>query len=309
MICLSHLPVALERNKHYTVLMISEDDMSWLDAGEGYEVALHNHKLICRNAQGDVLAAVPRKIMRGDVARRLLLVGGMVVDHEKAAFDTVQRWMLRSLPTRAQVLHEVWGDPAWRSLLEHLVIIAVGPGGEANLRQLGFLMDVTHDGWLRLMRVTGREVMVKPARVLVPHPVILEHLIGLRRLMMESWIEQNIEQLSRPVWRKPAHLDLFQQSLDSFRGRLPEASGALAQRARTLGYRVQGSYVVYPLQEMGRQIQARLWIGDQDGEGATHLGELQWVDGQGRALSLGTVGPIAFSEGHYMAHVLSQEEP
>jgi hypothetical protein len=278
----------------------------WIEAEKGYQLALAQGRLLCRNSQGEVLAAVPRALMRGEAARRLLALNGVLVEHNKACNDTVERWMMHSTPTPTRVLREVWPDLSWRDLLEHLVVVATGAGGEWNPRHIGLLMDVGRDGRLTLWRPDGEEIAVAPAQILIPHPAVISHLASFLRLIHEHGIEQPMEQLKRLIWYKSAHLDPTVQVLDSFRGQIDATPEALATRARHLGYRVQGGYAVCPLQELGRAVQARVWIGDRDAQGATHMGELQWTDGQGRALSLGMVGPIAYSEGHLMAHRLSQ---
>jgi hypothetical protein len=281
----------------------------WVDAEDGYQLALEGRRLICRNPDGETLAAVPRKLMRGEAARRLLALGAMLVEHEKACEDTVERWMLHAQPIQARVLAEVWSDLAWRNLLEHLVVVAVGPSGEWNPRHVGLLMDVHAEARLELLRFDQKELQVQPAQVMIPHPAVLEHLSSFLRLIHQEGIVQSIPQLQRMIWLKPAELDPTAQVVDTFRGQVEASPEAMALRARRLGYRVQSGYAVCALQEWGRAIQARLWIGDRDPAGATHLGELQWVDGQGRALSLGMVGPVAFSEGHLMAQRLCQEQP
>lgn len=278
----------------------------WVDAEKGYQLALSGGRLLCRDAQKELLASVPRSLMRGETARRLLALNGVLVEHHKACNDTVERWMLHSTPTPARVLGELWPDLAWRDLLEHLVVVATGPGGEWNPRHVGLLMDVTRDSRLALWRPDGEEIVVAPAQVLIPHPAVIDHLASFLRLIHEHGIIQSIEQLQRLVWHKSAHLDPTTQVLDSFRGQIDASPEALSVQARHLGYRVQGGYAVCPLQEQGRAVQARVWIGDRDAEGATHMGELQWTDGLGRVLSLGMVGPIAYSEGHLMAHRLGQ---
>lgn len=282
--------------------------LHWIRTEGDYELALAGGRLLCRDIHGDILPQVPRRVMRSKIARRMLSVGGILIDHKKACADTVERWMLRSLPTSGAVLESVWPDPTWKFLLEHLVVLAIDVSGFWNPAHQGVLMGVPSPREVDLLTPSGQRIRVEAQQVFIPHPSVLDHLASYRRLLHEEGIEQGALQVYREVHRKPVLMDPSSQSLNSFCGKIRASPKRLALRARSKGYRVQGGHVTCALQEWGRQVSARIWIGEPGARRKDPgVGELQWVDARGRVMSMGSVGPVSFSEGHRMGWALCED--
>jgi hypothetical protein len=283
--------------------------LAWLDAEDGWRLALQHGRLIAQDPSGKLHPAPPRKLARGAAARQLLALEGVLVDHNRACALTVERWMLHSLPTPRAVLGEVWPDPAWRRHLSHAAVAVTAPSGEWDPRDVGLLLDVHPTRGLLLLRPSGHERWASGPQVFLPHPIVLDHLASLRRALHERWLDQALDQLYREIYHKPIEFAASAHAWERFRGPAPSTVEALARRARDKNFRVQGGYASTSLLEWGRPIQARFWIGEHDQDGVAQLGELQWVDAQGRLVALGGVGPVAFSEGCRMARLLSSQEP
>ena len=85
-------------------------------------------------------------------------------------------------------------------------------------------------------------------------------------------------------------------------------------KARALGYRVRGGFAVCAVWEAGVVTEARYWIGADDPMAEAYTGGLSWVDAREQSIPLGTVGPVAWSEGMrmasaiYAARVVEKEE-
>ncbi|HEX5408083.1 MAG TPA: DUF4132 domain-containing protein, partial [Pseudonocardiaceae bacterium] len=89
--------------------------MTWLDAGNGYQVRLTDEGRIgCRNSRGRELTAVPSKLREHPEVVRLRQLTEWLTRHDSECQTTVDRWMVRSLPVSTSVLAEVWADPAWQ---------------------------------------------------------------------------------------------------------------------------------------------------------------------------------------------------
>ncbi|WP_033329218.1 DUF4132 domain-containing protein [Streptomyces yerevanensis] len=268
--------------------------MGWVSAGD-YEVALDDGKVVCRNAAGRRLKSVPPKIADDPAVMGLRQLVEWLERHEHRCLTDVERWMVRSLPVPFAVLAQVWPDPAWQAALRDLVV--TGEDGEVA----GFLRDADPERGLGLVDLDGDTVRITPGLVRLPHPVLLEDLEDLREFAVELGVEQRAQQLFREVWQRPAALDTEGTSVEEYAGGAFKELRFLHGRAAQLGYRVRGGNAVCSVLEDGRGVEARVWIGDYEGYEETETGPLTFTDSAGRALKLGQVGPVAWSEGMRMA--------
>ncbi|MFF7236909.1 DUF4132 domain-containing protein [Streptomyces collinus] len=271
--------------------------MGWVSAGD-YEVALDSGKVVCRNAAGRRLKSVPAKLTDDPAVVGLRQLAEWLERHERQCLADVERWMVRSLPVPLAVVARVWPDPAWQAALRDLVV--TGEDG----RVAGFLRDADPERGLGLVDLDGDTVRTAPGLVRVPHPVLLDDLEELREFAVELGVEQRAGQLFREVWRRPAGLDPESTQVEEYAGGSYKELRFLHGRAAQLGYRVRGGHAVCSVLEDGRGTEARVWVGDYDGYEETETGPLVWTDPAGRALRLGQVGPVAWSEGMRMAAAL-----
>lgn len=271
--------------------------MGWVQAGD-YEVALDGGKVVCRNASGRRLKSVPAKLADDPSVVGLRQLAEWLERHERQCLADVERWMVRSLPVPLAVIARVWPDQAWRSALRDLVVT------DADGAVAGFLRDADGERGLGLVDLDGDTVRVAPDLVRIPHPVLLEDLEELREFAVELGVEQRAQQLFREVFPRPAAVDADSTQVEDYAGGSFKELRFLHGRATQLGYRVRGGNSVYSVLEDGRGIEARVWIGDYDGYEETETGPLMWTDAAGRALKLGQVGPVAWSEGMRMAAAL-----
>ncbi|MHB9863344.1 DUF4132 domain-containing protein [Streptomyces sp. YIM S03343] len=271
--------------------------MGWVSAGD-YEVALDDGKVVCRNGAGRLLKSVPKKLADDPAVVGLRQLTQWLERHERECLADVERWMVRSLPVPLAVVTRVWPDPAWQSALRDLVV--TGEDGEVA----GFLRDADPERGLGLVDLDGDTVRISPGLVRLPHPVLLDDLEELREFAVELGVEQNARQLFREVWHRPATLDAEATEVAEYAGGSFKQLRFLHGRASQLGYRVRGGHAVCPVVEDGRTVEARVWVGDYDGYEETETGALMWADVRGRALTLGTIGPVAWSEGMRMAAAL-----
>jgi hypothetical protein len=271
--------------------------MGWVSAGD-YEVALDDGKVVCRNAAGRRLKSVPPKIADDPAVVGLRQLVEWLERHERQCLADVERWMVRSLPVPFDVLARVWPDPSWQGALRDLVV--TGADGEVA----GFLRDADSERGLGLVDLDGDTVRITPDLVRLPHPVLLDDLEELREFAVELGVEQRAQQLFREVWHRPAALDAEGTCVEEYAGGVFKQQRFLHGRAAQLGYRVRAGHAVCSVLEDGRGVEARVWIGDYEGYEETETGPLVFTDAAGRALKLGQVGPVAWSEGMRMAAAL-----
>ncbi len=266
-------------------------------AERGYALGIQGRKLVCMSPKGQLLASVPKELRDSEVGEQLLAVVDFLVAHEREVSETLERWMLRSLPVPLKVLTELWPDEAYRQALENLIVIP--KGGSA-----GFLRGVDAKKGIGLVDADGETVWSKVSAVHIPHPILLSDLEDLRTLAAELSLEQARKQLFREVFSKPDDLTPEATEVTSFHGgkfeMLTHARGA----AKALGYRTSGAFAICRVFEQEKVIEARFWIGADDGYGETYTGELMWVDEAGDLVRITDVTPIAFSEGMRMASAI-----
>ena len=117
-------------------------------------------------------------------------------------------------------------------------------------------------------------------------------------------IVQRVEQIHRAIWRRPDDLAAKATQVREFTGGQYRSRFALAARATSLGYRVSGGHATARVRDGGRTVEACVWIGEPYWDDEVETGGLTWQDQAGRALPLGEVGPVAWSEGMRMAAAL-----
>jgi hypothetical protein len=268
--------------------------MAWLATAGGYEVTLDGDTLVCRNAAGKTLRTVPKALRDDPVAIGLRQLTEWLARHEAQCRADVERWMVRSLPVPAALLAEVWADEAWASAARNLVVTAVGAD------QVGFLRDAGEKG-IGIIDLDGETVRLDAEQILIPHPVLLDDVDDLREFAADLEFTQAIDQLFRETWARPADLDPAAASVGTYSGGHYEELRHLTARASKAGFRVRGGYAVCRVFEDGQVVEARSWVGSDDPDSPTDTGDLVFTRPDGTALTLGQVGPVAWSEGTRMA--------
>ncbi|PJN25511.1 DUF4132 domain-containing protein [Kitasatospora sp. CB02891] len=272
--------------------------MAWLTAGD-YEVALEpDGKVACRNAAGRRLKTVPAKLKDDPAVVQLRRLAEWLDAHERQCAATVERWMVRSLPVPAAVIGAVWADETWRSVLRDLVVT----GADGSVA--GFLRDADPERGIGVVDLDGDTVRLTDVEIRIPHPVLLEDLDELREFAVELDVAQQLQQLHREVWQRPADLDPTATQVDTYAGGRYKELRELVGRCARLGHRVRGGYAVVPLVDDGRPTEARLWVGDYYEYDECETGSLHWTGADGRPVPLAEVGPVAWSEGMRMAAAL-----
>lgn len=266
-------------------------------AGNGYSLGLRDGRIVCRNAKGALLSSVPKDLKESDAYQQLDDVRALVEQQDREAVDTVEAWMLRSLPVPREVLAAVFEDPSWRRALENAVVVA------ADVQ--GFFRGVD-GGRLGVVDLEGETRWIAADTLRIPHPILLGELDDLRALATELSFTQGIGQLFREVHAKPAVLDAAATHVHEFRGGSFQQLNHALSRCRKLGYRVRGGaatcrvWVAAAGGALSVQ-EARFWIGSDEPTIPTVTEDLSWVDEREKPLPLSTVSPIAWSEGVRMA--------
>ena len=76
-------------------------------------------------------------------------------------------------------------------------------------------------------------------------------------------------------------------------------------RCATLGFRVRGGFATVRVWEDGSPVEARFWVGADEPTMEAETGPLVFMDSQSRAMKLGDVGRVAWSEGARMAELIA----
>lgn len=277
--------------------------MTWLVAAGGYEVTLRSEQVVCRNAKGKELKGVPPAIKDDPAVFTLRELTEWLTRHKARVRADVDMWMVRSLPVPAVLLARVWPDEAWRAALTDLVVAAPDPDGAWDPDQVGFLRDVTDVG-IGVVNLDGDTVRLAASSVVIPHPVRLADLDDLREFAADLGVRQSLEQLFRQTWVKPADLRPGESRVSEFSGGRYAELRHLMARSGSLGYPVRGGWAVCRVFEAGRTVEARSWVGADDPSYETETGDLVFARGDGSAVPLAEVGPVAWSEGMRMAAAL-----
>ncbi|MEV7789256.1 DUF4132 domain-containing protein [Streptomyces sp. NPDC088106] len=281
--------------------------MGWLAAGDTYEVALVDGRVVARSAAAGAPAGQERKQVRSLPAEirdrpeviELQRFAEWLDRHAAECAAQVTTWMVSSLPVPTGLLARVWPDEAWQAALRDVVVVADGPD------ETGFLRDADESGALRVVNLDGETVRLTPRTVTLPHPVLLPDLEELRTFAAESGMVQGVEQIHRATWHKPADLEGTADAVREFAGAEYRSWFHLSARATSLGYTVSGSSVIDRIRDAGRIFTASVGMSDPYTEEQAWTGGLTWSDEDGyRTLPLTEVGPVAWSEGMRMAAAL-----
>ncbi len=276
-------------------------EAGWLDAGDGYSLSIIDSKIVCMNKKGNELKSVPSKVKKTEVHQQLKLMTEYLTEHARECKETADQWMLRSLPVPREILQGVWDDVAWRHPLENAIVAPPDFLESGDDESIGFLRGADPKKGVGIVNLDGETVWIDTPSVVLPHPVLLEELEDFRELATELGITQGLSQLFRETFTRSADLKDSAKSINQFAdGKFEQLNWALS-KCRQLGYPVRGGYATCAVWEDGVQAEARYWIGSDYPEYETFTGELMWVDARERSLSLGNVGPVAFSEGMRMA--------
>ncbi len=171
----------------------------------------------------------------------------------------------------------------------------------AEAARAGFLKGVDAKKGLGLVTLDGETVWEKAAAFLVPHPILLPELDDFRALAAELSLTQASKQLFREVFTKPKDLKEEDEEIATFRGGKFEEVSHARGAAKSLGYRCTAGWVATRVFDGGRSIEARYWIGGDEGEGEAYTEGLSWVDENDKTLRVAEVPKVAFSEGMRMA--------
>ncbi|MEU9086940.1 DUF4132 domain-containing protein [Streptomyces sp. NPDC048357] len=276
--------------------------MAWLAAGEGYEIALVEGRVVARSASGRAagrqLKTLPKALKDHPEVDRLRRLTEWLDRHEAACVAQVDAWMVSSLPVPTGLLARVWPDEAWQHALRDMAVVGDDPD------EVGFLRDATASGELKVVNLDGETVRLSPRTVTLPHPVLLPDLDDVREFAAELGIVQRVEQIHRATWQKPDGLIATATEVRDYAGGVFPTRFSLAARATALGYRVSGGYATCKVRDAGAGAEAAVWIGEPYYEDEMTTGALSWHNDDGRTVPLTAVGPVAWSEGMRMAAAL-----
>lgn len=288
-----------------------DDQLGWLDAGNGYQLSLDDGKLVARNDKGKRLSAVPKDLKASDAADQLEALRDWLDEHGRDCLATVDQWMLRSLPVPRAVLEQVWPDVAWRTPLENAVVVAVQGDGSYDHARAGLFRGVDPARGVGVVDLDGETAWLSTERVAIPHPILLAELDSWRELIAQIGATQGIAQLHRQTYAKDAATGT---SITAFEdGKFKMLMHAVG-KARSLGYKVRGGFAVCNVWDGHATAQARYWIGADAPDAETVTGALSWVDDREQTVPIAQLGPVAFSEGMrmasaiYAARIVEQQE-
>ncbi|MFF0588568.1 DUF4132 domain-containing protein [Streptomyces sp. NPDC003781] len=280
--------------------------MGWLAAGDRYEVALVEGRVVARPTsaaasapEGTREGPLPAEIRDRPEVVELQRFAEWLDRHAAECAAQVDTWMVSSLPVPTGLLAQVWPDAAWQTALRDIVVVGEGPD------EVGFLRDADASDGLRVVNLDGETVRLTPPTVTMPHPVLLPDLEELRTFAAELGVVQGVEQIHRATWTKPAGTDDGAHSVSEFEGAEYRSWFHLSARATSLGYRVSGGRVVDRVRDGGRVVTASVGMSDPYTEDKAWTGSLAWYrEDAHRSLPLVEVGPVAWSEGMRMAAAL-----
>ncbi|MET8482779.1 DUF4132 domain-containing protein [Streptomyces tendae] len=281
--------------------------MGWLAAGDSYEVALVEGRVVARSAsvtgtasEGKRERTLPAEIRDRPEVVELQRFAEWLDRHAAECAAQVDNWMVSSLPVPTGLLARVWPDEAWQAALRDIVVVGEGPD------EVGFLRDADESDGLRVVNLDGETVRLAPRTVTMPHPVLLPDLEELRTFAAELGVMQGVEQIHRATWPAPgAAEDGDTDVVTEFAGAEYRSWFHLSARATSLGYQISGSRIVGRVRDAGRVFTASVGMSDPYTEEKAWTGGLSWSHGDGyRSLPLREVGPVAYSEGMRMAAAL-----
>ncbi len=282
----------------------TEETRNWVEAEGGYQLALDEGKLVCRNAKGKLLATVPRNVRDSDTGQSLLGLSDFLNNHALDCRLNVETWMLRSLPVPSRVLVSIVADEAWRLPLTNLLMAPADEAGAWDPRQLGFFRTATPGRGVGLVDLDGETAWFEAPRMIIPHPMLIPNLSDYIQVSGEFGLTQDISQLFREVHPRPATLPADTTELDTWAGAEFDSLRKVLELCRKNGLRVTGGAAVTRVFENAGFLEARFFVGDEDPEYETTTGELYWVRENGQPVQLSEIGPVAWSEGVRMAKLI-----
>lgn len=276
----------------------------WIDAGKGVSLGIRDGKLV--SFKDGKQGSVPKALKEGAVGERLLAAVDFLDDHERNVENTVEMWMLRSLPVPRGVLEAVLVDDYWAKVLRDAFVVPVAADGTVNRESGGFFRAADKEKGVGIVDRSGETTWIDTNMVMIPHPILLDEIDDLRQMLVEIGASQGLKQLLRETFVRPTALaaDKDPQSVDTYRGGEFSALSYVIAIAKRMGYRVSGGNAICRVLENGRFVEARYELGDGDPMYETETGDLSWVDDKQRTLPIVEVPPIAYSEGMRMAQRL-----
>ncbi|PID63461.1 MAG: hypothetical protein CSB44_01640 [Gammaproteobacteria bacterium] len=277
-----------------------ETDIAWVDADRDYKLGLFDGKLKARNPKGRVLASVPKWLRDSEAGESLSALADWLTEHRLECIHTIERWMLRSLPTPTSIIKAVWADPDWRDNLEGLVVVPADHDGHFDTDNAGLLRDVDADKGLGVIDLDGESRWIDSECFGIPHPILIADLVELRELAADLGIEQSIDQIYRPIHEPSPAQQRAVRISDFADGHFAQFNHAVSL-SRRHGYAVRGGSACCTVWEGGEQYEARFDLGESNTDWPTDTGDLMFVDAEQKAISIAEVGPVTFSEGMRMA--------
>jgi hypothetical protein len=272
----------------------------WIDAGKGYALGIRDGKLVATK-DGKPLGSVPKPLKDGPIGDRLDSAIDFLDDHARTCMQTVETWMLRSLPVPRGVLEAVMIDEAWAHALKDAWILPIRKAGTAERAAGGFFRGVDRTKGVGVVDRDGETTWLDTEMILIPHPTLLSELDDLRQLAVEVGISQGLSQLFRETFVRPAVPPEDPQSIPNYAGGEFAMMSQAIGLAKRIGYRVAGGASVCRVLENARFVESRYDLGEGDPMYETTTGALTWVDDKQRPIAVVDVPPIAFSEGMRMA--------
>ncbi|BBM85371.1 DUF4132 domain-containing protein [Candidatus Uabimicrobium amorphum] len=275
----------------------------WISTSLGYDIALVDNNILCRNAKGKIVKTLPKKVKELPETEQLKELQQWLTQRKIQIAQQIETWFQRSLPISTKILCILWQDKLWQNTLENLVVCPV-EDDHIELSACGFLKNICAEKGVGIINVDGETEWLGASYIVIPHPILIPDLADLRELATELDLEQKVLQLFREIWEKNSNdKSESKEILNYDNGHFEQLFYAIT-RAKNLGYKVSGGYATCLIWERGEKTEARYWIGAEYPEYETYTGELIWVNEKGKSLTLQEIGPIAFSEGHRMASAI-----
>ena len=274
----------------------SDQNISWLKT-DGYELALVDGAIVCRNSKGRQLKSVPAKAKKTAEFEQLAARREFIGQHEHSCKTQVSDWFLKGEPIPAALVVKVWADPAWRMWLTDVVVECGSTVGLLRDTDGDHLRIVDLDGETIALPVGGSDV------VRIPHPVVMDDIADWREFAVELGVHQNLDQLLRDIYPKPADEKGLRRAVKAYDGVKYGQSPHLLGRARGGGFKTDLQSVRVVVVDNGQSTTATLNIDAWDSDGEATLGTVEFSRA-GRNLTLKEVGPVAWSEGIRMAEYI-----
>ncbi|TDQ53289.1 DUF4132 domain-containing protein [Actinorugispora endophytica] len=174
------------------------DDAVWLPGPDGYELALGDGGLRCRNARGRVLKRLPKQVADSEPARRLGALQTWLDEHAAACLRQARAWTRGSWPVPVPLLRRVWADPAWRGVLRDSAVgTRAGDAPGAPLTTVGLLRGIDAGGRIGVLTLDAETAWLETDHLVFPHPQHIPELEDVRDLVLELGSEPGTDQLLR----------------------------------------------------------------------------------------------------------------